>query len=128
MNETLQAIIGELAVSWNAGDGQRFASVFAEDAVQINIFGSQLCGRGEIAERHDHIFKTIFRGSTNSLTLIDARELSADVLVARISSVVRAAPAVRGELQTVGSLVLQRSQTGRWEIVLFHNTRVASDE
>ncbi|HKU67293.1 MAG TPA: SgcJ/EcaC family oxidoreductase [Candidatus Baltobacteraceae bacterium] len=126
-DDALQAIVAELAQAWNAGDAQRFAARFAWDGEQVNIFGAQLHGRREVAQRHDRIFKTIFRGSTNVFEILDARVISADVIVARVSSVVTVPEGpLQGELRTIASMILQRT-AAQWEIVLFHNTRNAPD-
>ncbi len=123
----LEAILEELTQAWNAGDAQRFAAPFAPEAVQVNIFGAQLRGRQEIAERHDRIFKTIFRESINAFEIIDADLAATNVMLARISSAVTVPHGpLQGELRTIASLVLRRTDT-RWEILLFHNTRVAAD-
>jgi uncharacterized protein (TIGR02246 family) len=123
----LQEIVAEMAHAWNAGDALRYAARFAWDGEQVNIFGAQLHGRHEIAERHDRVFKTIFADSSNVLEIVDARTVSADVLAARVSSVVTVPQGpLQGELRTLASLVLRRAGT-RWEIVLFHNTRVTTD-
>lgn len=123
----LESILAELAQAWNAGDGVRFAAVFAPGGVQVNIFGTELRGRREIAERHDRIFSTVFRGSTNTLRVIDAQPVAADVLLARVASVVDVPQGpLAGELRTVASLVLRKAD-GRWEILSFHNTRVVPE-
>lgn len=121
----LETIVAELAEAWNAGDAARFAACFSPDAEQVNIFGSRLLGREEIAARHDGVFKTIFRESANTLGILDARYAAADVLLVRLCSTV-AVPhgPLAGTLQTIASLVLRKDDAG-WEIVLFHNTRVA---
>jgi len=123
----LESIVAKLAQAWNAADGKRFASVFAYDGDQVNIMGEQLIGRDQIRERHEKIFKTVFRGSTNVLKIISARYAAANVIVARITSTV-AVPngEFQGELHTIGSLVLRSTGSG-WDVILFHNTRVASD-
>jgi uncharacterized protein (TIGR02246 family) len=123
----LEAIVAQLAQAWNAGDGKQFASVFAYDGDQINIMGEQLIGRDQIRERHEKIFKTVFRESRNILKVVSARYAGANVILARISSTV-AVPhgELQGELHTLGSLVL-RNTGSNWEVVLFHNTRVALD-
>lgn len=121
----VQGVVEQLAAAWNRGDGAAFAAPFAEDAEQINIYGTQLIRRRRIAEMHAHVFSTMFRGSTNSLEVLDVQRISNDVLVAKISSSVSVpAGPLQGELRTIGSLVLCRSGSG-WEIALFHNTRVA---
>lgn len=123
----LREILAELADAWNAGDAHRYAAQFSWDGDQVNIFGLQLHGRREIAERHDRVFKTIFRNSINVLEIVDARIVSADVLAARVSSVVAVPQGpLQGDLRTIASLVLRRAGT-QWEIVLFHNTRVSPD-
>jgi uncharacterized protein (TIGR02246 family) len=123
----LECIVTQLTQAWNAADGERFASVFAADGDQVNIMGEQLIGRDEIRERHAKIFKTVFRESTNVLKILSARYAAANVIVARISSTVTIPHGnLQGELQTMGSLVL-RSTGSSWEIILFHNTRVAPD-
>jgi uncharacterized protein (TIGR02246 family) len=121
----LESIVSELTAAWNAGDAARFAAPFAEKSEQINIFGNLLAGRTEIAERHDRIFGTIFHGSTNVLQIDNARYVAPDVMVARVSSSVEVPHGpLQGTLQTVASVVLRKTSAG-WEIVLFHNTRVA---
>jgi uncharacterized protein (TIGR02246 family) len=121
----LEALVAELAQAWNAGDAARFAAQFAWDAEQVNIFGAQLHGRHGIEVQHDRIFKTVFLGSINALHVADARLVAADVLLARVASSVDVPRGpLQGRLDTMGSLVLLRTGA-RWEIVLFHNTRVA---
>lgn len=121
----VEAIVAELAAAWNAGDARHFAACFSTDAEQVNIFGSRLLGREEIAARHHDVFQTIFRGSANTLAVLDARYAAEDVLLVRLSSTVAVPQGpLSGTLQTIASLVL-RKDDGRWHIVLFHNTRVA---
>lgn len=120
---SLEAIVERLAAAWNGGDAAGFAAPFAADAQQVNIFGARLIGREEIRARHDEIFKSIFRGSTNVLHVLEARRLAPDVLLAQVSSAVDVPQGpLRGELRTVASLVLHRGRGGDWSIVLFHNT------
>lgn len=122
--DALDAIVNDLARRWNAGDGERFAAPFAPDAEQVNIFGTRLIGRREIAERHIEIFNGIFRESKNDLRVTHARLAGGDIMLAGIVSIVTVpAGPLQGELRTAGSLVLRRRSGARWEILLFHNTR-----
>lgn len=124
----LEEIAAQLAHAWNAGDAAGFAALFAPDGEQVNIFGTQLRGRHEIEQRHEHIFATVFWGSRNALRVVDARLAGTYVMLARVSSVVDVPQGpLQGQLQTIASMVLLRSSR-QWEIVLFHNTRVASEE
>lgn len=120
----LESIVSELSAAWNRGDAAAYAAPFAADAEQINIFGAQLCGRGEIEQRHDVIFKSIFQHSTNVFSVLGTRAVGPDALIARVASAVDVPRGpLQGRLETIVSMVLQHS--ARWEIVLFHNTRVA---
>ncbi|MGH7709183.1 MAG: SgcJ/EcaC family oxidoreductase [Vulcanimicrobiaceae bacterium] len=122
----MDAIVAGLTEAWNAGDGERFAAVFAEDGEQVNIFGAALVGRAEIRDRHVRIFTTIFRESTNTLHVVRLRYAAADIALARVASIVEVPHGpLQGELRTLVSLVLRRVDVS-WEIVLFHNTRVTS--
>lgn len=122
----LESIVAGMERAWNAADGQGFAAAFAMDADQVNIFGDVLNGRPDIAERHDRIFNTIFRGSSNALRLVEARYVNENVVLARMSStvVVPQGP-LAGELRTLASLLFHRTESG-WELLTLHNTRVSS--
>jgi uncharacterized protein (TIGR02246 family) len=120
-------LIDEMEAAWNAGDAARYASTFAFDGDQVNIFGAHLKDREEVARRHDKVFKTIFLKSHVRFQLIDAREVSADVILARVRTVVDVpgGPLV-GSLETLASLVFRKTNSDL-ELVTFHNTRVSPD-
>jgi uncharacterized protein (TIGR02246 family) len=123
----LESILAEMEQAWNAGDGARFAAPFAADGVQVNIFGVTLNGREEIAARHESIFKSIFRGSRNTLRIVASRYVDDNILLARMSSLVEVPQGpLRGELKTLASLLFRRTDAG-WELMSFHNTRIAAD-
>lgn len=128
MNAFVQPVLAQLERAWNDGDGERYAWPFTADAEQVNIFGTRLSGRAEIAQRHDRIFKTIFAGSINVFELLGARELAPGVLLAQaVSTVSVPSGPLQGELRTIASLVLRRTDS-QWQIVLFHNTRITPQE
>jgi uncharacterized protein (TIGR02246 family) len=120
----IESIVAKLERAWNAGDAAGFAAPFAIDGDQVNIFGTVLKGRAEIAERHDRIFKTIFLGSHNTLRLVETRRVSDNVVLARMHSRVDVPQGpLAGELQTLASLLFRKMDEG-WELVTFHNTRI----
>ena len=120
------AVVSELADAWNAGDSERFAAPFADDGDQVNIFGMTLRGRAEIDARHRMVFDTIFRESVNDLAVDSVRPIASGALLARITSSVRIPHGpMQGTLQTRATLVFRKHGTCGWEIVTFHNTRVA---
>ncbi len=120
-------MIAELEAAWNAGDAARYASDFADDGDQINIFGMHLKDRDEVALRHDGVFKTIFLNSRVRFHLIEARKVSGDVILALVRTVVDVpGGALAGTVETIATLVLRKTNSGL-EIVTFHNTRVSQD-
>lgn len=117
--------IGRLEQAWNEGDGRAFGEPFTADADFVDIRGEYHRGQEAIAAGHQAIFDSIYKGSATSYTLIQARELSDDVILAHSTGVlsVPSGP-LAGEHSAVQSLVLVRGGAG-WKIAGFHNTLVA---
>jgi uncharacterized protein (TIGR02246 family) len=65
--------------AWLAGDGDHFATAFAEDADFINITATALRGRAEIARHHDMIFSTVYKGVKMELSDLRVRFLRPDI-------------------------------------------------
>ena len=63
----LHNLVYQLESSWNAGDGDAFASLFADDADVIHILGGYYTGRETIRAGHRMIFGTIYKGSNDAL-------------------------------------------------------------
>jgi uncharacterized protein (TIGR02246 family) len=120
----LESIIAAMEHGWNTGDGARFAEPFALDGDQVNIIGGVMKGRKEIAARHDRIFKTTYLDSRNSLRLIEARYVVADVILARVHSLLSVPHGPRqGQIEALMTLVFRQTNV-RWEVVTLHNTRI----
>jgi uncharacterized protein (TIGR02246 family) len=116
--ELLQA----LERAWNAGDGPAWGARFAEDADFVTVRGEYFRTRAVIAEGHQQIFDTIYKGSVNRIELLRARTLAEGLILAHASArlEVPAGP-LAGVHQAVQSLVLVRADGG-WQITSFHNT------
>jgi uncharacterized protein (TIGR02246 family) len=118
-------IIQRLEDAWNAADGAAFGAPFAEDADFVTIRGEDHQGRAAIAGGHQGIFDTIYRGSAVTYTLLRARLLADDVVLAHASSALRVPSGpLAGEHNAVSTLALARGN-GAWQIAAFHNTLVA---
>ena len=120
--QAARAIVQRLEQAWNAADGDAWAAEFAEDADFITVRGEYFRTRTTIAEGHDHIFTTFYKGSTNRIALIRARAIRDDVILAHTSAelTVPAGP-MAGTHRAVQSLLLIRTD-GAWRITSFHNT------
>ena len=78
----LDLIVRRLEAAWNTGDGEAFASPFAEDADFVTIRGEHFSGRAAIGAGHAAIFRTIYAGSTNHMT-VEAAPWSGSTPVSR---------------------------------------------
>src|ERR1043165_8699624 len=75
----LRENVRQLEAGWNAKSGAAFAKPFAEDADYVVINGTQIKGREAIAQGHQHIFDTVYKDSTLTLSVKQVRMLRADV-------------------------------------------------
>jgi uncharacterized protein (TIGR02246 family) len=117
----IESIVADLEKAWNAGDGAGFARDFAEDADFVNIYGFHGKGRQAIAEAHERILSTVYKGSVNRFVIKQARMLAPDVALAHIRATldVPTGPP-SGRLEALPSAVFVRDD-GAWKIAAFHN-------
>lgn len=121
-------LIGRLEQAWNEADGRVFGQPFTADADFVDIRGECHRGQEAIAAGHQAIFDSIYKGSSTNYKLIQARELSDDVILAHSTGVLRAPSGpLAGEHSSVQSLVLVRGAE-EWKIAGFHNTLVAPQQ
>jgi uncharacterized protein (TIGR02246 family) len=122
----LERIVHQLEAAWNAMDGSAFAAPFADDADFVTIRGEHFRGRPAIAAGHAAIFRTIYAGSTNQLTIESARLLRSEVALVQVHSTLDAPQGpLAGRHEARFSLVLTK-EPGGWQIAALHNTLVAA--
>ena len=119
-----RAFYAQIEKAWNAADGAAFAEPFAADASFVDIRGEAHDGAPAVAEGHQAIFDSIYRGSTVGYDLDLARTVSESVLLtrARATLMVPGGP-LAGTHRSVLTTILQRTDDG-WSAVAFHNTLV----
>ncbi len=118
----LERIVHQLEAAWNAMDGSAFAARFADDADFVTIRGEHFRGRPAIAAGHAAIFRTIYAGSTNQLTIESARLLRSEVALVHVHSTLDAPQGpLAGRHEARFSLVLTK-EPGGWQIAALHNT------
>ncbi len=112
-----------LTDAWNAGDGAGFARCFTTDAHFVSIFASHIVGREAVAKQHQFIFDSIYRGSRNAFSILEARALADTVVLAHIAADLRVPDGpLAGEIKALASAVFVRDDAD-WLIASFHNTR-----
>jgi uncharacterized protein (TIGR02246 family) len=118
-------IVSNLEKAWNVADGAGFAQPFAEDADFVNIRADHFHTRAAIAQGHQGIFDTIYKGSVVRYQLASVREISPKVLLAHVKATLRVPTGpMAGEMDALYSLVLVQNGND-WHIAAFHNTLVA---
>jgi len=127
----IEAVVAGLDDAWGRGDAEAFAARFAADGSFTNVLGTTYYGRGAFRDRHDAIFKTIYKGSKSKLAIAKLRFLRPDVAIADVDAEMsgyailppgmRAGPdgVMRSKLQMV---FVKESDT--WWITAYHNVAV----
>ncbi|WP_206442344.1 SgcJ/EcaC family oxidoreductase [Streptomyces boncukensis] len=116
--EKADGVIARMARAWTAGDGAGWAADFAEDADFVDAVGRIQRGRRVIADEHQKLFDTIYRGSTLTIRRIGSRDLPGGTLLVHTESTLQVPGGPReGEWHAVQTKIFQ---DGR--ILAFHNT------
>lgn len=127
-------IIQEEIAAWNAGDAAAYSRHFATDGTFTNIRGQFFTGREAFIEKHDYIFKGIYRGTTLKQDVVSLKFVRPDVAVVEVLTAVggiqklspETSADAKGRLRTRLLQVVVK-EGGEWKIVAYHNTDVKSD-
>jgi uncharacterized protein (TIGR02246 family) len=130
----VRSIIHEEIAAWNSGDAVAFSRHFAADGTFTNIRGQFFTGREAFTERHDFIFKGIYRGTTMKQDVVSLKFVRPDVaIVETLTAVIRIqkpSPGMsmddKGRLRS-RLLQIMVKDGGEWKIVTYHNTDVRPD-
>ena len=128
----IEAVVASLDSAWAKGDADAFAAHFSTDGGFTNVLGMVHFGREAFRNRHDAIFKTVFKGSTSKLTIAKLRFVRPDVAVADVDAEIRGFAALPPGMQAgpdgVGRsklLLVLVKDGGEWWITAYHNVGVA---
>jgi uncharacterized protein (TIGR02246 family) len=129
---SIEHLLASLGDAWARGDAGAYADRFANDGTFTNFLGMFFQGRDAFRERHDAVFKTVFKGSTLTLRIEALRFIRFDVAIADVDAELRGLKAVPGGLTAMADgsvrtkllMVLVRER-GEWWISAYHNVAVA---
>jgi uncharacterized protein (TIGR02246 family) len=122
--QAAQDLLLKLRDAWDRGDGEAYASVFSEDAQYVNAPGERVYGRKAIAESHQHVFNTIFKGSKLGRNYPRRfRHIAPDVILVESSGAVLFPGESEDRIPPNGHLTMVIArQNDAWRIVSFQNT------
>jgi uncharacterized protein (TIGR02246 family) len=128
---TIRAILQQQVAAWNKGDAEALSRHFAADGTFTNILGMFFKGREAFRERHEQIFRGVFRGSTKESGVVSIKFVRPDVAVVEtlqaLSGFQKPPPGTsvdaKGRLRTRLLQVLVKDG-GEWKIAAFHNVDV----
>jgi uncharacterized protein (TIGR02246 family) len=80
----IQKVIQFYTNSWNQHGGKDFASVYAENADFVNIYGVKFSGKDEIEARHIKILQTFLKDSKLEILDTSLREIQPGVVIASV--------------------------------------------
>ena len=123
--QALRGPVTHLEERWNAGDGEGWASVFADDAGLVPVDGQYALGREAAARAHVRLFDTVYRGSHNVGQVDRVRLLRPDVAIVTVNWRLTYTPpgAASQEARARNTLVCVKDQ-GRWRIAEYQNTSI----
>jgi uncharacterized protein (TIGR02246 family) len=109
----------------------QFAAQFAADGGFTNVMGMVCYGQESFKERHDAIFKGVYKGSKSRFALAKLRFIRPDVAIAdvdaEISEFSALPPGIRagadGVMRSKLQMVLVK-EAESWWITAFHNVAV----
>lgn len=118
-------LFDELETAWNGADGPAFGRLFADETDFVDIRGVHHHGDGEAMGRgHQHIFDTLYRGSTIRYQVTSARVVVPGCIVATASAALDApsGPMLGASQSRITAVAVPRGDG--WAITAFHNTLV----
>jgi uncharacterized protein (TIGR02246 family) len=121
----LHRLVYQLESAWNAGDGDAFAGLFADDADVIHILGGYYTGRDAIRAGHRMIFGTIYKGSTVHYSVEKIKLLRPDIAIVFLRQHLQFAEnSVADELDARPTIVAEKLEDA-WRIIALQNTRIS---
>ena len=120
----IEALLKRLSDAWARGDGKAYGNLFCDDAQYVEAPGRRVRGRAAIAQSHQRIFDSFFKGTrvaTPAPPVI--RQIAADVVLVESSGTVIFAGEDETSVPPNGlmTMVIKRHAEG-WCIVSFQNT------
>ena len=121
----IRSLYFQMIDGWNKGNGEAFASPFAEDADLVGFDGTHLKGRQEIASFHQQLFDTFVKGSRLVGKIRNVRFLNPDVAIMHAvgGTIMAGQSDIEPERNSIHTLVIMKESDDKWRVTAFQNTR-----
>src|SRR5918996_301503 len=121
----IRLLYQQLIDGWNKGNGEAFASPFAEDGDLVGFDGTHLKGRQEIVSFHQQLFDTFVKGSRLVGKIRNVRFLTPDVAIMHVvgGTIMAGKSDIEPERNSIHTLVVMKESDDKWRIAAFQNTR-----
>lgn len=129
----IRNILQEEVATWNKGDAQAYSQHFAKEGTFTNILGMFFTGHQAFLDRHEEIFKGMFRGTVLHQDVVSLRFVGPTVAVVEtltwISGFSPLGPPLGSHTDSKGRLRTRLLQVmvkdaGEWRIAVYHNVDV----
>ena len=130
---SIRNVLQEEMAAWNKGDAEAYSRHFAADGTFTNILGMFFIGHQAFVDRHEEIFKGMFRGTVARQDVVSLKFVRPDVAVVEtltsVSGFSKSGSAPVPTLDAQGRLRTRLLQVmvkdgGEWKIVTYHNVDV----
>ena len=129
--DAIAAVVNGIEAGWNRGDAEKFSAQFAADGGFTNVLGMVYYGHESFKERHDAIFKGVYKGSKSRFAIAKLRFIRPDVTIADVNAEITEfsalPPGIRagadGIMRSKLQMVLVKEGESWW-ITAFHNVGV----
>src|SRR5882762_318340 len=79
----IRNVLQEEVAAWNKGDAQAYSQHFAADGTFTNVLGMFFTGHEAFLDRHEEIFRGVFRGTVLRQEVVSLKFVRPDTAVVR---------------------------------------------
>ena len=121
----IRSLYFQMIDGWNKGDGDSFASPFADDSDLVGFDGTHLKGRQQIASFHQQLLDTYVKGSRLVGKIRNVRFLTPDVAIMHAvgGTIMKGQTDIEPERNSIHTIVFKKVNGDKWYVAAFQNTR-----
>lgn len=124
----IRGLVNTMENGWTAKDGKLFALPFSDNADYVVVNGMHLKGRTAIAEGHQRIFDSFYRGTNIKAEVKSIRFIRNDIAIVHVNShMTGVSNNHQVDTRALITLMIEKTHEG-WQVAAFQNTQVVIPE